>query len=298
MDIWEQSSPKKPAQAAKDAEFPILEDGEPLTSLLVNPEEPEKGESPQHKKQRLEEGGSSQAGHVEIAPSEVSGVRDADMPSVAEKHMTEQHPGDASPQKRPRIEARKKPRLEPDVSLSEAQEASEPSGMVVGCIIGEDEYFHGDELLDIEVEGTHQPALLDHVVTLQDEMQQMYTSEKAADRLWRPVGPGGKEPEMSVEELAELDELAKEEELARLSKIPALIPMTADEAATSAVRYLFTKFVCSWRYKLRNGQGAYLRRARFVAREFNWWEPHEAHPFTVHGKSRSWLGDWTSRMLI
>ncbi|CAJ1458492.1 unnamed protein product, partial [Effrenium voratum] len=231
-----------------DAEFPILEDGEPLASLLVNPlerfddeaasdpetvmppEEPEKGESPQHKKQRLEEGGSSQAGHVEIAPSAgVSDVRDADMPSVAEKHMTEQHPGDASPQKRPRIEARKKPRLEPDVSLSEAPEASEPSGMVVGCIIGEDEYFHGDELLDIEVEGTHQPALLDHEVTLQDEMQQMYTSEKAADRLWRPVGPGGKEPEMSVEELAELDELAKEEELARLSKIPALIPMTADE---------------------------------------------------------------------
>ena len=145
--------------------------------------------------------------------------------------------------------------------------------MVVGCIIGEDEYFHGDELLDIEVEGTHQPALLDHEVTLQDEMQQIYTVEKAADRLWRPVGPGRKEPEMSVEELAELDELAKEEELARLSKIPALIPMTAEEAATSEARYLSTKFVCSWRYKLRNGQGAYLRRARFVAREFNWWEP-------------------------
>ena len=284
--------PKRPAQAAKDAEFPTLEDGEPLASLLVNPlerfddeaasdpetvmppEEPEKGESPQHKKQRLEEGGSSQAGHVEIAPNaEVSDVHDADMPSVAEKHMTEQHSGDASPQKRPRIEARKKPRLEPDVSRSEAQEASEPSGMVVGCIIGEDEYFHGDELLDIEVEGTHQPALLDHEVTLQDEMQQIYTSEKAADRLWRPVGPGGKEPELSVEELAELDELAKEEELARLSNIPALIPMTADEAATSEARYLSTKFVCSWRYKFRNGQGAYLRRARFVAREFNWWEP-------------------------
>ncbi|CAJ1359013.1 unnamed protein product, partial [Effrenium voratum] len=41
-----------------------------------------------------------------------------------------------------------------------------------------DEYFHGDELLDIEVEGTHQPALLDHEVTLQDEMQQIYTFEK------------------------------------------------------------------------------------------------------------------------
>ena len=30
-------NPKRPAQAAKDVEFPILEDGEPLTSLLVNP---------------------------------------------------------------------------------------------------------------------------------------------------------------------------------------------------------------------------------------------------------------------
>ncbi|CAJ1372972.1 unnamed protein product [Effrenium voratum] len=106
----------------KDAEFPILEDGEPLASLLVNPLERFDDEAASDPETVMPP--EEPAGHVEITPSaEVSDVRDADMPSVAEKRMTEQHPG------------------------------------------------------------THQPALLDHEVTLQDEMQQMYTSEKAADRL-------------------------------------------------------------------------------------------------------------------
>ena len=67
----------------------------------------------------------------------------------------------------------------------------EPSGMVVGCIIGEDEYFHGDELLEIAIEGTHEPALLDHEVTLQDEMQQMHTPEQGTGDVSRRVGRTG-----------------------------------------------------------------------------------------------------------
>ena len=98
---------------------------------------------------------------------------------------------------------------------------------------------------------------------------------------------------MSVEELAELDELASSSSLARLSKIPALIPMTTDEAAT----------ICPRNSCAAGGTSCGTARMLICGGRDLWPENsigfctgyiaghHKAYPFVVHGESGSWLGD-------
>ena len=90
----------------------------------------------------------------------------------------------------------------------------------------------------------------------------------APDVLWRPFHLG--EPNLSPAELASIDSVAEQYELDRLIATQVLEPLPPD-ADKSGFRRLSTRMVNSWRVKPRPEHGdSFLRRARFVAREFRW----------------------------
>ena len=90
----------------------------------------------------------------------------------------------------------------------------------------------------------------------------------APDVLWRPFHLG--EPTLSPAELADIDAVAEQYELDRLIAMQVLEPLSPD-ADKSGFRKLSTRMVNSWRVKPRPDHGdSFLRRARFVAREFRW----------------------------
>ncbi|CAE7484809.1 unnamed protein product, partial [Symbiodinium pilosum] len=89
--------------------------------------------------------------------------------------------------------------------------------------------------------------------------------------LWRAYSDG--EPTMSVDELAQLDYISAAFELDRLVKLgPGVLEELSWSDDLSNFRTLSTKMVTSWRLKpAPSGEGdAYLRRSRFVARDFRW----------------------------
>ena len=106
--------------------------------------------------------------------------------------------------------------------------------------------FYNDELLDM------------------DEMD----DEEVMKRLTFPFTKH--EPHVSAEQLMELDALADSLEIKRLFNLGVLT--SADEAPADA-KSLSTRFVRTWREKVVSGSQVWLRRSRFVAREFAWLQP-------------------------
>ena len=99
--------------------------------------------------------------------------------------------------------------------------------------------------------------------------------ESMLDRLSKPYSK--EEPMMDAEELQELDALADLVEIARLQQQGVLIPpeqVEGDDLRRS------TKFVRSWRQKERRGARCWLRRSRYVAREFAWLTPEREDLFS------------------
>ena len=85
------------------------------------------------------------------------------------------------------------------------------------------------------------------------------------------------EPVMDYEELQELDALADLVEITRLRQQGVLIP--PEQVEGEEIKTLSTKFVRSWRQKERKGAKCWLRRSRYVAREFAWLTPRQGRPF-------------------
>ena len=92
--------------------------------------------------------------------------------------------------------------------------------------------------------------------------------EEAMKRLTFPFTKH--EPDVSAEQLMELDALADSLEIKRLFNLGVLT--SADEAPADA-KSLSTRFVRTWREKVVSGSKVWLRRSRFVAREFAWLQP-------------------------
>ena len=89
---------------------------------------------------------------------------------------------------------------------------------------------------------------------------------------------GASEPQVSDEELQRLDALADKLELQRLSKLNVLKDPSLVDASS---KVLSTRFVRTWREKLdSNGSPIWLRRSRFVAREFAWLQPERESLFS------------------
>ena len=87
-----------------------------------------------------------------------------------------------------------------------------------------------------------------------------------------------KEPDVTAAELTRLDALADQLELKRLEKL-CVLQNPSTVSANSKV--LSTRFVRTWREKHNSkGEPIWLRRSRFVAREFAWLEPERESLFS------------------
>ena len=87
-----------------------------------------------------------------------------------------------------------------------------------------------------------------------------------------------KEPDLSADEMMRLDSLADQLELQRLQKLQVL---QNPETVPSNSKVLSTRFVRTWREKHDDrGNAIWLRRSRFVAREFAWLEPERESLFS------------------
>ena len=100
--------------------------------------------------------------------------------------------------------------------------------------------------------------------------------ESMLDKLSKPYSK--EEPMMDDEELQELDALADLVEISRLQQQGVLIP--PEQVEGEDVKTLSTKFVRSWRQKERRGARCWLRRSRYVAREFAWLTPEREDLFS------------------
>ena len=100
--------------------------------------------------------------------------------------------------------------------------------------------------------------------------------ESMLDKLSKPYSK--EEPMMDDEELQELDALADLVEISRLQQQGVLIP--PEQVEGEEVKTLSTKFVRSWRQKERRGARCWLRRSRYVAREFAWLTPEREDLFS------------------
>ena len=85
-------------------------------------------------------------------------------------------------------------------------------------------------------------------------------------------------PDLSPDELAEVENLAAETEINRLIDMGVLRAPRADEDLPSTPT-LTTRLVCDWRIR----DGAWQRRARLVARDFNWLDPNGSDTFAPTG---------------
>ena len=86
-----------------------------------------------------------------------------------------------------------------------------------------------------------------------------------------------REPELETAHLQELDNVAMEYEVNRLHGINVLeeVPGPLPEH-----RKLSTRFVTTWRPKMLHGSMCWLRRARLVAREFAFLDPHRENLYS------------------
>ena len=100
--------------------------------------------------------------------------------------------------------------------------------------------------------------------------------QAALKELTYPYGPH--EPELDADELCRLDALADQVELRRLQKLSVLQDCSLVDANS---KVLSTRFVRTWREKHdETGRAIWLRRSRFVAREFAWLEPERESLFS------------------
>ena len=95
------------------------------------------------------------------------------------------------------------------------------------------------------------------------------------------------EPVLSPDELASIDEAAKHHELVRLLGM-SVLEEVGDRLPDH--RELTTKYVLTWRAKTLRGpedteRPVWLRRARLVAREYNWIDPHREGLFAPASSS-------------
>ena len=94
------------------------------------------------------------------------------------------------------------------------------------------------------------------------------------------------EPDLDAEELSELDVLADQVEICRLKNMGVLVSVDDLQLEDGQrPKELSTKFVRTWRDKVVNGQRVWLRRARYVAREFAWLTPDREDLFSPASSS-------------
>ncbi|CAE7496760.1 RE1 [Symbiodinium microadriaticum] len=150
--------------------------------------------------------------------------------------------------------------------------------------VAQNDLYHNDAPIEFDF----QNGELDDLEGYDYGLDDYYFSEEPdladgpPDELWRPFSPA--EPELTEDELFKVDCAADDFEIRRLLEMNVLEAMTApaaEQAQQEGSRLLSTKFVRSWRIKMRkldNGreEQQYLRRSRFVGREYAWLDNNHA----------------------
>jgi hypothetical protein len=88
------------------------------------------------------------------------------------------------------------------------------------------------------------------------------------------------EPELDPSTLLQLDLLADELEISRLKAMGVLIPAENYDVAGQTPKKLTTRMVRTWRDKHLGGEHVWLRRSRYVAREYAWLSPERQDLFS------------------
>lgn len=91
------------------------------------------------------------------------------------------------------------------------------------------------------------------------------------------------EPVVSAAELEKIDSIAEQVETSRLVRMGVLLPI--DSVDLNKAKRLSTRFVITWRSKVLDGKPCWLRRARFVAREYSWLTPERQDLFSPASSS-------------
>ncbi|CAE7748641.1 unnamed protein product [Symbiodinium sp. KB8] len=159
--------------------------------------------------------------------------------------------------------------------------------------VTQDDLYHNDAPMEFDF----QNGDLDDLEGYDYGLDDYYFSEEPdladgpPDELWRPFSPA--EPGLTEDELFKVDSAADDFEIRRLLEMNVLEAMTAsaaEQAQREGSRLLSTKFVRSWRIKMRkldNGreEQLYLRRSRFVGREYAWLDKDRTELFAPASSS-------------
>ena len=152
--------------------------------------------------------------------------------------------------------------------------------------------FHADEVLIPEFPNDVLDNLQDYDLRLceeSDPMDNMWdengeeaiTASSIPEALWFPFAE--QEPSLAGDALESLDEIGDSYEISRLLGMGVLRSATNDEIRSH--RLLSTKMVRSWRVKEREGHPWFLRRSRWVAREYTWLDPEKEITFAPASSS-------------
>ena len=150
---------------------------------------------------------------------------------------------------------------------------------------GSEELHHADEALELHFDAEVSESLQVHEDELSEQLHEHedeyeLTAHGIPKCLIRDLSDH--EPELSAEELFEVDRQACLFEVARLGSKSVLVQVAGP---LPGHRTLSTKFVLSWRQKCIEGKEVWLRRARLVAREFAFLDPHREGLFSPASSS-------------
>ena len=107
------------------------------------------------------------------------------------------------------------------------------------------------------------------------------TLDEMISKLCKPFST--QEPNVSSDELSQLDALADKVEILRLKGLGVLLPTST--LPPGGVKKLTTRFVRTWRDKFIGDTRYWLRRSRYVAREFSWLSPDRQDLFSPASSS-------------
>ena len=135
--------------------------------------------------------------------------------------------------------------------------------------------FHNDDPAGLQFDEDELEVFENYDADFEDSMDNQieaspeeYTWFGALSSLYRPFG--SEEPNLPQSEMEAIDELAIDVELQRLTGMNVLAEVSQSAQIPEECRELSTKFVLTWRAKRIDGVNYWMRRARFVGREFQW----------------------------
>ena len=143
------------------------------------------------------------------------------------------------------------------------------------CIVNGEVFTHEDEVQSLVFDTKTAEDLENYDFDLDNSKDDVQLGNEIDPRLAVPRHDEY-EPQMTEDRLRELDDIADQHELKRLEKMGVLLPSETVNNTGGPIKKLSTKMVRSWREKSTPaGEPIWLRRSRYVAREFAWLSERE-----------------------